>query len=135
MPATRVIRANEPFAVAAVRTTSARRAFRDVLRHAGASLPFRDPVDTRIINETHTGLCNFGDSYGAGTGIVDSQNSVGGWPLLRTYGIQSDSDGDGIPDAWELKKGLNPSDREDRNRIADSGYTMLEEYINSLCKR
>jgi len=49
--------------------------------------------------------------------------------------VQSDSDGDGMPDAWELKNGLNPSDKEDRNRIADSGYTMLEEYINALCKK
>lgn len=130
-----VIRAEEPFTVEDLRTSSARRAFRDVLRYAGATLPRRDPVDIRIINETRTGLCAFGDTYGSGTGIVDSQNSVGGWPLLRTYGVQSDSDGDGMPDAWELTKGLNPSDREDRNRIADSGYTMLEEYINGLSKR
>jgi hypothetical protein len=130
-----VIRADEPFPVAAVRTTSARRAFRDVLKYAGATLPRRDSNDTRIVSETRSGICAFGDSYGSGTGIIDSQNSVGGWPLLRTYDVQADSDRDGMPDAWELKKGLNPADPEDRNMLTDNGYTMLEEYINGLCKK
>jgi hypothetical protein len=129
------IRMDEPFAVADVRTTSARRAFKEVLRDAGATLPRRDPVDIRIINETRTGLCANGDSYGTGTGIIDSQNSVGGWPLLNTYDLPADTDGDGMPDAWELKKGLDPAVAEDRNTVAPSGYTMLEEYINGLCKK
>jgi len=130
-----VIRAVEPFAVSDVSTTSARRAFRDVLRYAGATLPQRDPVDARIINETRTGVCAFGDSYGAATGIIDSQNSSGAWPLLSTYEVQADSDGDGMPDGWELKKGLDPALPADRNTVAPSGYTMLEEYINGLCSK
>ena len=104
------------------------------LKDAGATLPRRDSLDQRIIKETRTGRCTFGDSYGPGTGIIDSQNSVGAWPLLRTYDVRADSDGDGMPDNWELKMGLNPADPEDRNRLAGSGYTMLEEYINGLCK-
>lgn len=130
-----VIRTNEPFAVADIRTTSARQAYRDVLKYAGANLPRRDPVDVRIIDETRTGICDYGDSYGAGTGIIDSQNSVSGWPLLDTYEVQTDSDGDGMPDGWELKRGLDPTVPEDRNTVAPSGYTMLEEYINGLCRK
>jgi pectate lyase len=57
---------------------------------------------------------------------------VGGWTLLHTFGVQPDTDRDGIPDAWERKRGLNPSDPADRNTLARSGYTMLEEYINSI---
>lgn len=129
------IRTHSPFPFATVRTESARRAYKSVLKNAGAILPRRDSHDNRIIAEARSGKCAYGDSYGAGTGIIDSQNSVGGWPLLRTYEVQADTDGDGMPDSWELKKGLNPSDPEDRNRLAVSGYTMLEEYINDLCNR
>ncbi len=126
------IRADEPFRVAPVLTTGAARAYRAVLKNAGATLPGRDAVDERIISETRSGKCAYGDSYGPGTGIIDSQNSVGGWPVLKTYGIRPDADRDGMPDNWELKKGLDPSDPSDRNVIAKSGYTMLEEYINGL---
>ncbi|MDX9902699.1 MAG: pectate lyase [Bacteroidales bacterium] len=126
------IRADEPFPVAPVKTTTARRAYRAVLKNAGATLPGRDAHDTRIISEARSGRCAYGDSYGPATGIIDSQNSVGGWPLLKTYNVQPDNDRDGMADAWELKKGLDPSDPSDRNVIAKSGYTMLEEYINGL---
>jgi hypothetical protein len=130
-----VIRASEPFPAAGVETSTPRRSYRDVLRNAGATLPRRDPVDTRIIDETRSGVCSSGDTYGTGTGIIDSQNSVGGWPLLSTHDVPADSDGDGMPDEWELKKGLDPADPGDRNTSASSGYTMIEEYINGLCKK
>lgn len=126
------IRAGSPFLFALVRTEYARRAYRSVLRNAGATRPRRDSHDKRILIETRTGFCTYGDSYGAGTGIIDSQNSTGGWPLLQTYNVLSDGDGDGMPDSWELKKRLDPADPEDRNRVAETGYTMLEEYINGL---
>jgi len=80
------------------------------------------------------GKCAYGDSYGPRTGIIDSQNSVGGWPDLKTYNVRIDSDKDGMPDDWEKAKGLNPADPEDRNRIAGSGYTMLEEYLNGIAE-
>jgi hypothetical protein len=127
-----MIRADEPFPVAPVKTTSARRAFRAVLKNAGATLPRRDAIDERIISETRSGHCAYGDSYGPGTGIIDSQNSVGGWSVLKTHDVRTDTDRDGMPDDWELQRGLNPSDPADRNAIAKSGYTMLEEYINSI---
>ena len=115
-----------------MRTTNAKRAYSEVLKNSGAILPRRDSHDSRIVSETMSGQCTFGDSFGAGTGIIDTQNSVGGWPLLRTYDLTADTDGDGMSDAWERKRGLNPSDPSDRNLIARSGYTMLEEYINSI---
>ncbi len=126
------IRALSPFPFAPVKTEKARSAYRSVLRNAGATLPRRDSHDSRIISETRSGRCAYGDSYGAGTGIIDSQNSVGGWPSLRTYDVSADTDGDGMPDTWEKKSGLNPSDTDDRNTLARSGYTMLEEYINGI---
>ena len=40
-----------------------------------------------------------------------------------------DADGDGIPDEWEKRYGLNPNDPNDANADADGdGFTNLEEY-------
>jgi len=129
------IRVYEPFTFAPVKTQTASKAYRLVLKNAGAILPVRDSYDLRIIRETVTGKCAYGDSYGAGTGIIDSQNNTPGWPELKTYNLQPDSDADGMPDKWELSKGLNPGDPDDRNIIAKSGYTMLEEYLNTAAGR
>jgi pectate lyase len=126
------IRAEEPFRVVPVKITSAKKAYSAVLKNAGAILPRLDSIDRSIIRETITGQCAYGDSYGANTGIIDTQNSVGGWPLLMTYDVQTDSDSDGMPDKWEQKHGLDPSDPGDRNTLAKSVYTMLEEYINGI---
>jgi hypothetical protein len=111
----------------------AQTAYNYVLAGAGCSLS-RDWVDTRIIREVRTRTATYGDSYGAGTGIIDSQASVGGWPQLDSAPAPADSDHDGMPDAWETANGLNPSDASDRNGHAfDPNYTNLEVYINSLC--
>jgi hypothetical protein len=126
------IRVLSPFSCASVLTQSAEEAYKLVLKEAGAILPKSDILDKRIINETMSGICAFGDSYGAHTGIIDSQNNTEGWPELKTYNVLIDSDDDGMPDTWERSKGLNPNDPEDRNKISPLGYTMLEEYINGL---
>jgi hypothetical protein len=42
-----------------------------------------------------------------------------------------DTDGDGLPDAWEIDHGSNPK-LPDSNRVAGSGYTRLEEFLNGL---
>jgi len=45
----------------------------------------------------------------------------------------ADSDGDGMPDEWEIAIGLSPGDASDGplDRNGD-GHTNLEEYLNSL---
>jgi hypothetical protein len=126
------IRVSSPFPTADVLTQSAEEAYILVLKNAGAILPKRDVLDERIVNETKTGKCTYGDSYGSQTGIIDSQRNTEGWPVLKTYNVPSDSDNDGMPDTWEKSKGLNPNDPEDRNVRSSSGYTMLELYINGL---
>jgi hypothetical protein len=41
-----------------------------------------------------------------------------------------DADGDGLPDEWERKYGLNPGDPNDANADADGdGFTNLEEFL------
>jgi hypothetical protein len=127
------LRVNEPFVVAPVETQSAQAAFEQVLAEAGCSLS-RDSVDQRIIREIRSGTAQYGESYaGGGKGIIDSQSAVGGWPALRSKPAPADSDHDGIPDDWELKHGLDPSNPADAAQASvPQSYTHLEEYLNSL---
>ena len=107
-------------------------AYEAVLAQVGASLK-RDAVDARIIEEVRSGTATYGGAYGAAKGIIDTQETVGGWPELSSQPAPADADKDGMPDAWENQQGLNPNNPEDRNADADNdGYTNLEEYLNSI---
>ncbi|MFV3073686.1 hypothetical protein [Niveispirillum fermenti] len=115
-------RRNTPIPMPPVTTQTAPDAFRSVLDKAGAG-PVRDAVDERIIADLRRGEGR----------IIDSQEDVGGWPMLATGAPPPDSDGDGMPDDWERAHGLNPQDPADaaQDRNGD-GYTNLEDYLNSL---
>ncbi|MEM7052804.1 MAG: pectate lyase precursor [Acidobacteriota bacterium] len=43
-----------------------------------------------------------------------------------------DNDNDGMADAWEQQRGLDPGDGSDHRTVMPSGYTAIEEYINGL---
>jgi hypothetical protein len=43
-----------------------------------------------------------------------------------------DSDDDGMPDAWETARGLDPGDGTDHATLMPNGYTAIEVYINEL---
>ena len=126
----------------AINQQTAEEAYNSVLEYVGASLPKRDAVDLRIIDEVRNGYATFeGPSYekhykvsdtSKNCGIIDSQNDVGGWPELKSLPAPADSDHDGMPDKWETQKGLNPNDASDGNKVAADGYTMLEKYLNSI---
>src|SRR5260221_7070595 len=48
----------------------------------------------------------------------------------NTLTVLADSDGDGLPDAWEILYGLNPNDPTDAKLDKDGdGLTNLQEYI------
>ena len=66
------------------------------------------------------------------SGIIDSQNDVGGWPMLNSLPAPEDSDHDGMPDEWEKAQQLNPNDPDDRNLTDKDGWTNLERYLNGL---
>lgn len=125
------LRASAPFRAAPVTTQSAEALLESVLQGAGATLPRRDPLDARIVEETRSGTAQFGETYeGGGKGIIDSQTAVGGWPELRSEPAPEDTDGDGMPDAWERRFGLDRRNAADGCEDADAdGYTNLEEYL------
>ncbi len=127
------LKLNSPLTVAPVKTESAKNAYDSVLAYAGCCFPTRDSADLRVINEVKTGNAPFGSSYNGGSkGIIDSQNDVGGWPTLNSLPAPLDSDHDGMSDNWENTHGLNPNDSSDSHQIGSDGYTMIEEYINSI---
>ena len=117
---------SQPFDAPLVQTSSARDAYTAVLTSVGASLPRRDSVDARIINEVKSGTGS----------IIDSQEQVGSWPELKSTTPPVDTDEDGMPDSWERRFGLNPRDPSDGAADKDhDGYTNLEEYLNNTNPR
>jgi hypothetical protein len=101
-------------------------AYLAVLKQAGCSLPERDSIDARIIEDVRDGKAIYGKN-----GIIDTPNDVGGWPELKGGTTPADADNDGMPDAWEVKYGLNPNKADDNSADKDGdGYTNIEEYLN-----
>lgn len=135
------IQLDEPWDAMPIHQQTAQEAYESVLQHAGASLPKRDPIDSRILQEVREGTATYEGVYktkkrvGSNseiTGIIDSQEDVGGWPELENASAAPDTDHDGIPDAWETTHGMAPNDTNDGNQTNADGYTMLEQYINSI---
>ena len=139
-----------PIATTAVRTFDAQQAYRQVLAYAGCSLQ-RDEVDRRIVNETKSGTATFigrspnngqGKSMGyPRRGILDSQldlrppdadSTWTPWPTLTSTSPPLDSDKDGMPDEWEIKRKLNPKKADGHLRSLNVNYDNLEIYLNEL---
>lgn len=112
-----------PYETGPIKTQNAKDACDSVLKYGGSSLPKRDVVDKRIVDDVTNGTGH----------IINSQSQVGGWPELKSSPAPHDSDSDGMPDDWEKRQGLNPENPDDGKADADNdGYTNLEEYLNSL---
>ena len=127
---------------------SANEAYNFVMDNVGATFPKRDIVDQRVIEQVKTGKVYYDknlnpedfyqfeyrrlpkDSYKSG--IITDIKQVGGYPEYKGKPYK-DSDNDGIPDAWEIKYGLNPNDPSDANGdLSGDGYTNIEKYINGI---
>ncbi len=125
------VKLEEPWQSMPINQQTAKEAYNSVLEKAGATLPKRDPIDIRIINETKGGYATYeGSTYKQNKsvtdsskkcGIIDSQMDVGGWPILKSIPAPLDTDQDGMPDDWESKNGLNPNNSEDRNNMSEDG--------------
>jgi hypothetical protein len=141
------IKVDEPFKMSQVTIVSAKKAYKNVLSSVGATFPKRDAVDARVIKTVKTGKAIYeadaqpfktpyvkrrlpDDSYKMG--IITHPDQVGGLPEYNGTPYV-DSDNDGMPDAWEVKYGLNPNDPSDANGdLNGDGYTNIEKYINGI---
>lgn len=93
----------------------------------GASLPYRDQSDCYMVDELM--------SYGKQGKIITYETSlpIGApdtWDWWKGETVK-DSDGDGMPDAWEIANGTDPN-KDDATVIAANGYLNIENYINSI---
>lgn len=141
------MRLTAPLERGIITTHSAQEAYRLVLADAGCS-KWRDVIDERIITETRNGTATYIGSITPNAktvpGLIDLPSDVkpndatSAWPELSDGGVTDDvlkdTDGDGMPDVWELTHELNPNDNSDGRKVSLSkeGYTNLEVYMNSL---
>ncbi len=133
------MRISEPIWFEAVTTHTAEQAFEQVLAYAGASL-HRDALDETMVGDTRQGETTYTGS-GCKQGIINSQEDLrpadaadewSAWPTLKSEPPLPDSDGDGMPDEWEVAHGMNAADASDGNSLTDDGYTQLEVYLNHI---
>ncbi len=126
----------QPFPFAAVNTSSAKQACDAVLANAGATLPARDTLDERIVNDVKNRGGRMVDVQGGYPHGTAYELTITAWPALKSLPAPVDSDQDGMPDKWEAENHLNSSDSGDANMFTlDKDYTNLEVYINSLQRK
>lgn len=110
-------------AAPAITTLPAADALEQLLAKAGCTVPQRDDVDLRIVDDVRRRNCR----------LIEDPAEVGGWPTLAAGSPLLDSDHDGMPDDWERQHQLNPTDPADGALDRDrDGYSNLEEYLNSI---
>jgi hypothetical protein len=128
-------KATAPFAIVPVATQPAKEAFELVLKSVGCSLPNRDTLDERIINDVKHRKGRFIDVQGGYPHGTPYEATVNAWPALKSLPALADKDQDGMPDVWEAANKLNPNDAADAAAYTiDKMYTNVEVYINGLVK-
>jgi hypothetical protein len=116
----------EPSAMSrsSIKINTATDAIKIIMAEAGSSLK-RDAVDKRIISYFKT--------LGKKGQIFKTEADAGGQPEVKPkISKLKDTDLDGIPDKWESKNHLKIDDATDAKIINQTGYTNLENYINSI---
>ncbi len=142
-----------PDELAAVATLSASEAFEKVTSSAGAMLPRMDEQDKRMLAEAAGAIdpVFVGAAAPHNTGIIDSPDDIafsredyfyindsvvaGGYPFLDAEegdSVTLDTDGDGLPDLYEMEIGLDALDGADGAMITPEGYSQLELYLNGV---
>ena len=122
---------------------SAQDAYVDVMNDVGANktldengniVPFIDSVDQTVLdditNRTYVNISPDGyyEWYYPGDpadfGTIPNNTRPAGF----------DTDGDGMPNAWEIANGFNPNVADNNGDADGDGYTNLEEYLNEVDK-
>ena len=93
---------------------------------SGATLPSRDSVDQRIVAQLRSGTGH----------LLKSPDEAGPRPDYPAAFPPADSDGDGMPDEWESRHGIDANKRNSSLEDTDGdGYMDIEEYLNGTDPR
>ena len=141
-----MMRSDEPFVMPPLTILPSSETFEYVMNNVGATLPKRDIVDRRIIEEVRTGQAYYvkkldkKNPYGNLWGLSPKSQKEDGTFKYRRLDNESyklgiitdpaqmggypeykgkprvDTDGDGMPDEWERANGLDPNDPTDANK-------------------
>ena len=127
---TNAAKVTTPFNFPVVTTYAPQQSYDLVLTVAGASLPKRDTLDQRIINDVKNRTGRLIDVQGGYPHATPYPSTVNAWPALASLTAPTDTDHDGMPDTWENARGLNSNLAADRNLYNANGYTNIENYLN-----
>lgn len=106
---------------------TAEEAYKNIINHVGASHQ-RNAYNARLIDDL---INNTGR-------MVNTEAEITGFDMTEYTSDIIDTDLDGMPDAWETERGLNPNDKSDAGLIITDeaspyyGYSNIEIYINNL---
>lgn len=129
----------------AVKAESSEAAYENVLKYAGCGISPEKRIaidrecseDTRNGTGTLTGARPYSEADSTAKASIDKYHITCGVkyeypdPVLENPVI--DTDNDGMPDEWELQRGLDPNDPADsKDDYLGTGYTNIEYYINDL---
>ena len=122
-------RQSKPYDYPALDTWSGKDLVEKLLPEVGASLPYRDLTDAYMVNEVL--------SFGKKGNLITSEKDLpygtpDTWSTFKGTKAQ-DTDGDGMPDAWEEANGTDKT-KNDAMTIAANGYANIENYFNAISK-
>ncbi len=109
---------------APVTTHRAGEAFRLVIEQGGATKPVRDEITEYVARTAREGTGTIPDTPDDWPGK--------GFAKYPAAAAPDDANGNGIPDAWEVRNGLDPAKSSATGKDLHPEYDNIEMYINSL---
>jgi len=98
----------------------------------------RDSIDARAVSDVNSGTPSVGTA-GVANAVDETTLPGGGYPSYAAGTAPTDTDGDGMPDAWEdahPELVLSKTDPSDGPQIISGGpydgYSKLEVYLNEI---
>lgn len=130
---------------------SSENSYNHVVDYAGAAISStqRTPIDKQVVNDTKNGTGTLSGARPYSEATDEQKATISKYSIAcgTTYvypasvltGAPKDTDGDGMPDDWEIARGLNPNSSkaadgtlEPKGDYCGKGYTNIEYYLNDL---
>jgi hypothetical protein len=104
-------------------------AYNQVMNYAGNSWWGRDPIDARIVGNVQNNT-NPPNGVASNTPDASELNNLLATPTV-SRAANWDTDGDGMPDVWEVAHGLNPNNAADgKLDFSNNGYVNVQKYLD-----